>query len=154
MCAPSPVSQPEPQYLLVGTPAMRCPLNLEGVDIRPAKAARSSTAVRSSGPQWARQNLLGSDSLRRLREFRQPLQRSIRAELRRSLIPFVRPGGMGLNPDSAEPLDEERIEGLSQGKRGTSAACLGRARANRLVCLDRAELVHACSIYASRRTKR
>ena len=60
-----------------------------------------------------------------LREFRQVLRSDVRAELCRSLIPFPGLGGIGLNADSVESLDDERIECLAQRKGGSSAACLG-----------------------------
>jgi hypothetical protein len=60
-------------------------------------------------------------------EFCQVFCRGIRAKVRCSLIPFARLGDIKLNSDSAEPLDEKRIERLSQRESGSSAACFGGA---------------------------
>ena len=71
--------------------------------------------------RWVRSQLTGIEVPREV------LRSSVRAELRRTLIPLARRGGIGLNADSANALNDERVECLSKRKGGSGAACLSGA---------------------------
>ena len=69
----------------------------------------------------------GAVSAHRLGELIEPLPCIPRPELRRLLVPAARLGQIGGDPDHTKALEDQRIEGSTECKRGLCIAAFGRA---------------------------